>query len=38
MRRKHVSKKAGRRQFKHAAAKNITKNISAKPRRGGIRM
>lgn len=38
MRRKHISKKKGKRQFQHAAAKNIAKNISAKPRRGGIRM
>ena len=38
MKRKHVPKRKGQKQFQHAAAANIAKNISAKPRRGGIRM
>lgn len=38
MKRKKISIKKGNKQFKHAAAKNLAKNISAKPRRGGIRM
>lgn len=36
--RKHLSFKKSERKFQNAAAANIKKNLSAKPKRGGIRM